>query len=100
MLVEVSIPGFLQFHQHVDFNLSRKIAQGGGGSVHLAIVTSSELRSRAEGETMIIAKSVTMNDDTSDTDARAQFHQEISILWMLRDSNFFAKVGMILDKIF
>lgn len=87
---EVSIPGFLNLKMEQDVVLENQIATGGGGDVFIAKALHRDLIQRAEN-TIIIAKTIHVNPDHQ-SEQEAQFYQEISLMYMLRDSPHFGKL--------
>jgi hypothetical protein len=79
----------------LDYTIGRAFAKGGGGTIYLAQAKTKELKDRADRSDTIVAKVVLLDSQMPEYEIRTQFHQEISILWMMRDSEYIAKVGDI-----
>ena len=53
---EISIPGFLKYQNNVDYQLGKKLAEGGFASVYLGAVRSEALRERNANQDSVIIK--------------------------------------------
>eukprot|EP00158_Paraphelidium_tribonemae_P008877 Partr_v1_DN28714_c0_g1_i2_m63105 putative protein kinase kinase kinase len=87
---ELSIPGFLQYKQDVDYTIRQQVARGGSASIFLAKILTPEMKARANGSPLCIAK--VMNNKEPTQQEIASFSQEISIMWFFRTSRNFAKL--------
>lgn len=63
-MIELSLPGFLQFKPDVDYQLGQNIAVGGAAVIYEANIFSDELKERAGRCSRCIAKVVKL-DGTS-----------------------------------
>ena len=87
---ELSLPGFLQYRQDVDFTLRQQIAKGGSASIFLGKILSGDMKARAYGSSLCIAKVLTVKEPS--VDEIAMFGQEIAIMWFFRSSKNFVKL--------
>jgi serine/threonine protein kinase len=87
---ELSIPGFLEVsHPNDAYRKGRIIGRGGDGMVYLAETMSRQLMERA-GSRNVVVKELQSHSPLSQE--MLAFRQEISILWLLRESPFTCKI--------
>ncbi len=90
MVLELAIPGFLQYKPDQDYKIRQQIARGGTATIFLAKIISPEMKTRVNGSPLCIAKILLNKDPTKEE--IASFSQEISIMWYFRSSKNFAKL--------
>lgn len=89
---EISVPLFLQVDMGTDYRRDRQIAHGAMGSVCMVhIYTGSQMRARANSAA-VVGKFATVPVSELSNVMRDAFYQELSIHWMFRDTDGFARI--------
>jgi len=90
-MTELSIPGFLNVVNGVDFKMDKVIARGGAGIIYLATALSTAVLQRTQGQE-IVAKGFGETLAAMDDDYKNAFFQELSLMWRFRNHEGFARV--------
>lgn len=81
----MSIPGFLEVQDGVDFTLGKELARGGGGAVYLGEAFNPEIIRRAQTKQIVVKRVFGNAENPQESDNT--FYQEVAIMWLLSGRN-------------